>query len=56
MMSVRNTLIGAGLVVAGKAGDDDVTSSESFDFRKEATPKLVELVLADGARVELGGR
>jgi hypothetical protein len=44
------------VTVAGKVGGSDVSSTESFTFRKEVEPKLVELTLAGsgGASIELG--
>ncbi len=45
------------VTVAGKIGGSDVSSTESFTFRKEVEPKLVELTLAQGsggASVQLG--
>jgi len=45
------------VTVAGKVGGSDVSSTESFTFRKEVEPKLVELTLAGsgGASIEFGG-
>lgn len=49
------------VAVAGKLPNgDDWSHSESFGFRKEVEPKLVELTLAgggsDGASIRLGGQ
>lgn len=47
-----------GVSVTGKIGGSDVSSTESFTFRKQVEPKLVEVTLAQGSggiRIQLGG-